>query len=207
MCTSYNGALYPPFGSIWDDEQTWHSFCWVSPVRSGRAVLMLSCPWDPTCPKHCCRHPRKWVLYLPAGCLLNPVLVANPGLAVRPYLLMKSHILTGLGTHDWWNHNSCHLYSNFSWLKLLIVPICWLTPSFCWSLPHLFPMAANHDHPGSASRSRPAHRKYGGFLSPWSTPNSICVFTIKNKHWFFHLNHDSYFKCMYIYICMYNMYV
>ena len=103
-------------------------FVGYPPVRSGRAVLMLSCPWDPTCPKHCCRHPRKWVLYLPAGCLLNPVLVANPGLAVRPYMLMKSHIFSGLGTHFWRNHNFCHLYSNFSWLTLLIVPICLVNP-------------------------------------------------------------------------------
>ena len=25
-------------------------FVGYPPVRSGRAVLMLSCPWDPTCP-------------------------------------------------------------------------------------------------------------------------------------------------------------
>lgn len=148
------GAPYPLFGSIWDDEQTSHSICWVSP----------SAQW--TCRAHV-ELSRGYNMSLPAGCLLNPVPVANPGLAVRPYLLMKSHIFSCLGTHYWWNHNFCHLYSNFSWLTLLIVPICWLTPQFLLVTSPFVPHA-NHDHPGSASRSR-----------QWSSPNSICVLLSK----------------------------
>jgi hypothetical protein len=173
------GALYPPFGSIWDDEQTWHSICWVSPSAQWtcRAHVELSMGSN---------------MSLPAGCLLNPVLVANPGLAVRPYLLMKSHIFTGLGTHDWWNHNFCHLYSNFSWL----------TPQFLLVTSPFVPHGSQPWPPRFGFEIQAGKQKIWRFPKSMEYPQLHMCFTIKNKHWFFHLNHDSYFKCMYIYICI-----